>query len=120
MITLFETKIFPLSLSLSPSARLLPPLSLGLFPPLLLPPSVALRLGVPAVMVCAVGAAGMAITIHGSLAEAGTQWTHMREGEGEGRSEGEVKKLAESKKKKEADEEKKMAALAGYYIIQLL
>lgn len=62
----------------------------------------------------------MAITIHGSLAEAGTQWTHMREGEGEGRSEGEVKKLAESKKKKEADEEKKMAALAGYYIIQLL
>lgn len=106
--------------SLSLSARLLLlPLSLGLFPPLFRPPSVALRLGVPAVMVCAVGAAGMAITIHGSLAEAGTQWTHMREGEGEGRSEGGGQK-ATREQKKEANEEKKMAALAGYYIIQLL
>lgn len=56
--------------------------SFSLFPS----PSVALSLGVPVVMVCAVGAAGMAITIHGSLAEACTQWSQMREGEGEGRS----------------------------------
>lgn len=31
-------------------------------------------------MACAVGAAGMAITIHGSLAEAWTPWTYMTEG----------------------------------------
>lgn len=41
---------------------------------------VAHCLGVPVVMACAVGAAGMAITIHGSLAEAWTLWTYMREG----------------------------------------
>lgn len=32
-------------------------------------------------MVCALGAAGMTITIHGSLADDCTQWTLMREGE---------------------------------------
>lgn len=41
----------------------------------------------------------MAITVHGSLAKACTQWTQMREGEGEGRSEGEVKKVPLREKK---------------------
>lgn len=67
-------------------------LSVGLFL------SPCLGLGVPAVMVCAVGAAGMAITIHGSLAEACTQRTHMREGERQGRSDEEVKKVTKRKK----------------------
>lgn len=47
-------------------------------------------MGVPVVMGCAVGAAGMAITIHGSLEKTCTQWTHMREAEE--RSVEEVKK----------------------------
>lgn len=55
-------------------------------------------------MVCAVGAAGMAITIHGSLAEACTQWTEMREGEGEGKSKEEVKKVLSRKKKTQMGE----------------
>lgn len=41
----------------------------------------------------------MAITVHGSLAEACTQWTQMREGEG--RSGEEVKKVPERERKRE-------------------
>ncbi len=77
----------------------------------ILPPSVALRLGVPVVMVCAVGAAGMDITIHGSLAEACTQRAHIKEGEG--RSEGEVKKVPQKKKKHMGAEEKRMKRRDG-------
>lgn len=59
----------------------------------LFPASVAHHAGVPAVMVCAVGAAGMTITIHGSLGESCTHWTRMRGAEGEDESQLEVRTL---------------------------
>lgn len=71
----------------------------SLFPPLL-PAAVAHRAGVPAVMACAVGAAGMAITIHGSLGESCTHRTRMRGAEGEDQSQREVGTFKEHKQGK--------------------
>lgn len=50
-------------------------------------------------MVCAVGVAGMTITVHGSLAEACTQPTHTREAEEEERGQTGGQDLKKNKKK---------------------
>lgn len=73
-----------------------------------------LHLGVPVVMMCALGAAGMTITIHGSLANDCTQWTLMREGEER------TEERRSKRYQRERDWREKMAAEVGYYFMQLL